>query len=432
MPIIDNLINRKIAPPIKDAIDFHLTLQPFQKYTLNNGIPVYAVHAGAEEVLQIEWVFFAGSWYEQQNLEAAATNFLLKNGTSQKTAFQINEHFEYYGASLKRGCYAETAVIALHCLNKHTHHLLPVVAELITEAHFPEDELQLYKQNNKQRLSVSLQKCDFVANRLIDEYLFGFDHPYGQYSHAETYDALTRNQLQGFYQKFYQQGHCVIFIAGKLPTDIIEQLNKNFGSLPLNQTPIPSSQHQIQPAQQKKYNVINDAKGLQAAIRIARPFYNRHHPHFMKAMVLNNVLGGFFGSRLMSNIREDKGYTYGIHSYLQNLQHEGAWMISTEAGREVANPTIAEVYIEMERLRKEPISQEELLLVKNYMMGTILGDLDGPFQIIGRWKTAILHQLPDNYFYEAIKVIKEVSAEELQQLANTYLQPDEFYELVVI
>jgi zinc protease len=161
-------------------------------------------------------------------------------------------------------------------------------------------------------------------------------------------------------------------------------------------------------------------------------FPNRHHPDFTKAQVLNNVFGGFFGSRLMSNIREEKGYTYGIYSYLENHIQESAWVISTEAGRDVCEATIVEVYKEMEELRNEIVEEDELLLVRNYMIGSILGDLDGPFHIINRWKTIILTDLPEDHFYRQIETIKTVTAEELQQLANKYLQPEKFYELVVV
>jgi predicted Zn-dependent peptidase len=152
----------------------------------------------------------------------------------------------------------------------------------------------------------------------------------------------------------------------------------------------------------------------------------------MKAQVLNNVFGGFFGSRLMSNIREDKGYTYGIHSYFQNHVQEGAWMVSTEAGRDVCDATISEVYKEMKALREELVDDEELLLVRNYMIGTILGDLDGPFQIINRWKNYVLNGLDESYFYDSINTIKNITAEEVQELARKYLVPEEFYELVVV
>jgi len=148
--------------------------------------------------------------------------------------------------------------------------------------------------------------------------------------------------------------------------------------------------------------------------------------------VLNSLFGGFFGSRLMANIREDKGYTYGIHSYIQNHIEQTAWMVSTEAGRDVCEAAIKEVYHEMEVLRNELVDEEELLLVRNYMMGSILGDLDGPFQIIARWKNIILNNLDEKYFYDSINTIKTITAEEIKQLAEKYFQPEEFYELVVV
>ena len=148
--------------------------------------------------------------------------------------------------------------------------------------------------------------------------------------------------------------------------------------------------------------------------------------------MLNNIFGGFFGSRLMSNIREDKGYTYGISSHIQNHIHDTAWLVSTEAGRDVAAATITETYKEMEILRNDLVDEEELNLVRNYMIGGLLGDLDGPFQIISRWKSYVLNGLTEDYFYHSINSMKSVTAEELQVLAKKYLNPEEFYELVVI
>lgn len=423
-------LNRTQPPRIKDAVEFDLHLKPFEKATLDNGIEVYAVDAGAEEVLQIEWVFYAGNWFENKNLVAASTNFLLKNGTSTKTAFEINEHFEYYGAHLARSCYNETATLSIHTLSKHLKHLLPVVKELITDSVFPQEELDTYRQNMKQRLNVNLKKADFVAGRLIDTYLYGEEHPYGRYTKYEDFDALTRDELLQFYKEYYQQGKLVIFIAGKLPPDTIALLNTSFGDLKVGSVPVAPIV--ATPATEKKYRVTNDEAGVQGAIRMAAPFPNRHHPDFMKVQVLNNLFGGFFGSRLMSNIREDKGYTYGIYSYLQNHIQQSAWVVSTEAGRDVSEATVAEVYKEMERLRTEPVGEEELLLVRNYMMGSILGDLDGPFHIISRWKNIILNDLTGRFFYDQIQIIKTVPAEELQALANKYLQPENFYELIVV
>src|SRR5215204_7706703 len=167
------MLNRSIAPPITDAVNFHLELKPYEKFTLDNGVPVYAINAGAEEVMSVEMVFFAGNSFEEKNVVAAATNFLLKNGTSKKKAFQINEHFEYYGSYLNRSCYNETSTLTLHSLSRHLPELLPVVKELLTDSVFPQEELDVYRQNMKQRLKVNLKKSDFVASRLIDAYLYG-------------------------------------------------------------------------------------------------------------------------------------------------------------------------------------------------------------------------------------------------------------------
>ena len=426
------MIDRTSAPLIKDAIEFDLKLKPYQKMVLNNGVEVYTINAGEQELLQLEIVFYAGNSYEANKGVALATNFMLKNGTSTKTAFQINEHFEYYGAYCNRSCYNETAVLSLHTLNKHLNVLLPVMREMITDANFPESELDIFKQNSQQKLQVNLKKCDFVANRLIDAYLFGEDHPYGKYLSAENYQALSTDQLKAHFQQYYVNGRAVIFVAGKLPADLFEQLNRQFGDLAITKNGQSLPAQQLIPAVQKKQHISNDSNGVQAAIRIARPFPNRHHPDFMNVMVLNTLFGGFFGSRLMSNIREDKGYTYGIHSYVQNHIQESAWMISTEAGKDVSEATVTEVYKEMDLLRNTLIDEEELLLVRNYMIGSILGDLDGPFQIIGRWKNIILNDLDEHYFYDSIKVIKSISAEELKALAEKYLKPADFYELVVI
>ena len=423
--------NRTIAPPIKDAIDFDIILKPCTRFSLSNGAPVYYINDGAEEVAMIDFVFDAGNNYEKKNAIAAAVNHLLKNGTAKKNAFEITEYFEYYGAYVSRKSFNETASITLHCLSKHLNELLPQVRELITEAIFPESELEIFKQNNIQRLAVNLQKCDFVANRLIDQYLYGPDHPYGRVSSKQDIEAIRREELIEFYQQYYVRSKCHIFAAGKLPLDFEQQLEHHFGDLTLNEN-IRAVSHTRRLAAERKHFLQIDPNGVQGAIRIGRPFPNRQHPDFKKAVVLNVLFGGYFGSRLMGNIREDKGYTYGIHSYLENHIEESSWVVSTEAGKEVCDATITEVFKEMKKLREQPINAEELLLVKNYMMGLNLGYIDGPFQIISRWKSLILNDLDENYFYDSIRVIKEVSAEDLQVLANKYLVPEDFFELLVV
>lgn len=426
------MVNRDEAPVIYDATKLNVNLLPCEQWKLDNHLPVYSLNGGTEEVVKLDCVFFAGNWYEQNNLEATATNYLLKNGTRHHSAFQINEYFEYYGAYLNRSCGHETASVTLHCLTKHLPHLLPMVAEILTESVFPEEELRLMCQNQKQLLAVNLKKCEFVSNRLIDQYIYGVNHPYGKVSMPDQYDALQQNWLLNYYDTYYVNGNAIFFISGKLPHNMEQLLNQYFGSLSFGNKPLPSLNHEALPASEKKYRIVNEEDGVQGAIRIGTSFYNKHHPHFLKAQVLNTILGGYFGSRLMTNIREEKGYTYGIYSYLQNHKHQNAWIISTEAGREVCEAAIEEVYKEMKVLREELIEEEELQLVRNYMLGVILGDIDGPFQTMDKWKNYILNDLDASFFYKTIETIKTISAAELKEMANLYLVPEKFYEVVVI
>jgi len=377
-------------------------------------------------------VFYSGNCYEEKNGVAAATNFMLKSGTRSKTAYEINDFFEYFGAYLNSQSGHETAELTLHCMKKNFADLLPAISELIVDSTFPEEELDIYKKNMQQRLQVNLRKNDFVAGRLIDSYLFGPDHPYGRFNTLEAYSALNIDDIKNFYKKHYLGGRCVIFVAGPLPKGIEKLIDTHLGNLPLKGfVPTESAPTSILPAKEKKYRITNEPDSVQGAIRIARNFPNRHHPDFQKMQVLNNIFGGFFGSRLMVNIREDKGFTYGIHSYLLNLVQESAFMISTEAGKDVTEETVREVFLEMKRLCEKPVSEEELKISKNYMIGTLLGDLDGPFQVAGRWKSLVLNGLTEEYFYRGIEIIKTIQPAEIQELANKYLNASDFYELAV-
>ncbi|SHL91051.1 Predicted Zn-dependent peptidase [Chitinophaga jiangningensis] len=426
-------MNRSIPPAIKDAVEFDLKLKPYEKFTLDNGIPVYVVKSDEQETLQLELVFPAGTWYENQSMLALATNFLMKTGTSKHTALEINESIEYYGAYLNRNTFHENATYTLHCLTKHFGELLPVLSEVILDPVFREEELSVYAQNQKQKLAVNLQKCDFVANRYIDQYLFGEFHPYGRVSTMMGYDALQTEALEGFYKKHYTYNNCKIFVAGNLPENMIPLLNQFLGSSKWNgESHLQRLDLPIQPAEEKKFRIFNDENGVQGAVRVARPFPNRYHPDFPKMLVLNTILGGYFGSRLMSNIREEKGYTYGIYSQLYNFRQVSAINIQTEAGRDVCESTIEEIYKELQTLQNVAVPQEELDLVRNYMIGSILGDLDGAFQIIQRWKNLILNDLDENYFYNNIQTIKTITADELQHVAKQYFTPADFFELVVI
>lgn len=426
------MIDRQIAPAIHDAIEFDYALPPIYTETLRNGVPVYWLHAGVQDVVEINWVFPAGLWYEEKAAVAHAVSGLLKSGTATKTANQINEALEFYGASLKVHAGNDYITVTLDSLTKHLPLLLPVVAELFADAQYPQHELELYQRNAIQRLMVSMRECDFVANQQIDVQLFGADHPYGRFTRKDTIETLERADLLAFHRKHLVMDGVKVFMAGKCGASELQLLNQHFGAFPKSAQAPHEPTHEPQPGTERTRHLTNDPNGVQGAVRIGRRFIRRNHPDFAGVVVLNTLFGGYFGSRLMSNIREEKGFTYGIYSSIGSYAHDASMIIHTEAGRDVLEQTVKEVYYEMDLLCHELVDDEELLLVKNYLLGNILGDLDGPFSIMQRWRTLILNGFGSDRFDLNIQTYKNITAKELQTLAQRYLNKNDFYELVVV
>ena len=429
------MINRSIPPTIHDAISFDFELPSVHKIDCPNGIPLYWLKAGAQEVVEITLAFKAGIWQESQPGVAQAVAALLKNGTSTRSSLEINEAIEFYGATLKVSANNDWAFVSLYCLSKHVSQLLPTVKEVIADAAFQVEELEIYQQNSAQRLELNLLQCDFVANRNIDALLFGKEHPYGRYTELKDIQALNSSLLRKFHQQYYIPKNCKLFVSGNFEDKALEAIVSAFGSDNWTQEVqiLPAKlEYLIKPSGDRTINILNDPKGVQAAIRMARAAPTRHDPAFPELFVMNTIFGGYFGSRLMANIREDKGYTYGIHSSLMSFQHAGVLMIGTEAGKDVSEQTVLEVKKEMKIMREELVDDEELLLVKNYLLGSILGDLDGPFSIMQRWKNLILNKQSVTVFDRNISVYKNIKPETIRTLAQQYLNEDSFYELVVI
>jgi zinc protease len=426
------MIVERTQPTIHDAIDFDYNLPPIHQEQLQNGLSTYWLNAGVQEVVEINWVFPAGLWYEPKAAVANITAGMLKDGTARRTAAQIHEALEFYGASLGAGASNDFATVTLHTLTKHLPALLPVVLEILTEATFPETELEIHKRNAIQRLQVNLRQCEFVANQRIDAAMFGEDHPYGRFTQEEKIETIQRQDLLDYYHTAYNLAGVKIFMAGKINEEDVQQVNAIFGSVAVNGPAAPAPLHTAPIVHPTDEQIINDENGVQGAIRVARLFPNRHHPDYAPMVVLNTLFGGYFGSRLMSNIREDKGYTYGIYSSLSPFVNGGALTVHTEVGRDVVEPATTEIYREMELLCNDEAEEEELLLVKNYLLGGLLGDLDGPFSILQRWRTLILNGFTEADFNNNVRIYKSITPVELKALAQKYLQKEDFYKVVVV
>lgn len=425
-------IDRTAAPKIYDAVDFDFHLPPINKHQLDNGMPLYWLNAGVQDVVEIDWVFPAGIWYEEHEGAAQATAGLLKSGTTNRTAHEINEVLEYYGAMFRVRAGNDNTTVSLFTLTKHLPDVLPIALEVLTEATFPQQEIDIYKQNTIQRLLVSLRQCDFVSNQRIDALLFGEHHPYGRYSKQATISGITQEGLLAHYNKYFNLANAKVYMAGKVGDREVSWLNEIFGKMELSKPEPIQKKFNLLTDAEKKHHITNDENGVQGAIRIGRLFHNRLHEDFAPMVVLNTLFGGYFGSRLMANIREDKGFTYGIYSGMSAMRHDGSIIVQTEVGRDVVDAAIKEIYFEMDKLCNDLADEEELKLVKNYLLGNLLGDLDGPFQILQRWRTLINYGLDTDHFDKNLVVYKNITSQQLRDLAQKYLDRKDYHEVVVI
>lgn len=423
-----NLLNR-VAAPVFREIDKILLEQPDLR-VLDNGVPFYSINKGTQDLVRVELIFEAGCWYESKPLTSSVTANMLREGTKKHTSAEISEILDYYGAFLNVEADPDIVSISLYTLNKHLKNLLPVFYEIITEPVFPEKELKIMIDNAKQKLKQNNEKVDFVARNRFKEMLFGINHPYAQYAKEELYDNIRIEDLVQFHSQFLLGTNFKIIVAGKVGEDHFNQLNNYFGKI-RHVSESESSIEKKMTTNGSRKELIKKEGAIQSAIRIGKNFFNKTHPDFHPFLVLNTVLGGYFGSRLMSNIREEKGFTYGIGSGVVSLLRGGYFFITTETGVEVTEAAVTEIYKEIEKLKREPVPEEELKTVRNYMTGSFLRSIDGPFAIADRYKGVLLYRLDFDYYQKYITTIRTTGAEQILELANQYLQEDSLVELVV-
>jgi len=407
-----------------------LDVAPAEKRLFSNGMPVYVINQGTQEVTSIEVNFRAGKWQQEQKLVARFANRMLREGTKSYDSKQLSEKLDFYGASVRTQSGADRASVSLLSLNKHLPEVLPILAEVVRDPVFPAGELETSVTQSRQRLKVNKTKNDYVADRVITKVIYGEEHPYGSEHEATDYDKLNQKVFMAFYSSYYTAGNCYIMLAGKINDDAFRMVEKYFDDKNWAKPAAADAGRTITPAPQFKH-AIKMPHSVQSSIRIGKRLFNKTHPDFQKMQVLNVLLGGYFGSRLMSNIREEKGYTYGIHSGLASLIHDGYFFISTEVGSEAASDALKEIYKEINRLRNEPVPDGELELVKNYLSGKILSGLDGPFRLAEYYHGLIIYGLEIDYVHQLLNTIKTVTATELRELANKYLDTEAMYEVVV-
>ena len=419
--------DRSKAPLIKQIEQIELPSP--NKYFLDNGIPVYETNKGTQNIIKIEIVFNAGRPYEQKKLAARATASLIKEGTLNHNSSEISEKVDFYGGTLSTPYNLDTSNIVIYSLSRHLDKILPLAAEVIKAPVFPQDELESYIKLSRQRLQVDLQKSDVVAYRKFTEFLFGAEHPYGYNSLPETYEALTREDLQSHFQRNYTKDNCTIFVSGKSSPEIIQLINKYLGNGMQEGQPLIRTFPAFSQASEKVKIPHSDTS--QTAIRIGRQLFNRAHKDYAPLYLVNTILGGYFGSRLMTNIREDKGYTYNIYSAMDTMRDDGCFYIGTEVSNEFVEATKEEIYKEIQLLQNNLVKEQELQMVRNYLLGNLLTMLDGPFNIGEVIKTLVMEDLPKESFSDLVHTIKTISPIEIQALAQKYFRPEDLWEVVV-
>ena len=400
---------------------------------LKNGIPVYHINAGTQDLVKIELLFPAGMWQQPSPLVGSAASAMLQEGTSKRSAKAIAEAIDYYGAFLTTEITHDFAVVGVHSLNKHLQNVLPVVEEIISDSVFSQNEWSVYLENKKQSFIVNNKKVNFVARKNFSELLFGNQHPYGHNVSEQDFDKLTKEDSYNFYKKSYTAQGTIIIASGNVTDVTLQLIEKHFGSLPSPVPPLTDSEKRRNGETETKKGefLVEKQDAIQSAIRIGKMLFTKPHPDYPAMQVANTIFGGYFGSRLMNNIREDKGYTYGIGSAVVSFSHAGYFTLSTEVGVDVTKNTLKEIYFELNRLQTEKVSESELELVRNYMLGTFIRSIDGPFALADRFKGIHFCGLGYDYFDRFVDTIRTITPEKIMELANKYLKKEEMIELVV-
>lgn len=422
------MLNRNQAPNIQPMAGIQF-VQPVH-YTLSNGIRVFEYKAGTQDVLSVEVVYSAGSWYQSKPMLAMATNMMLREGTVNHDAAMLSELLDFYGAHLENATERDSAYVSLYTLTRHLEHTLPLLADMCNSPLFPEKELQVFLGKQRQMLEINRQKVNFLARAHFNPLLFGENHPYGAMLLPQHIDQVSADDLKQFHAKYYSPENCMILVSGKVPDTMQVLLEQYFGVQKANRImgfpDVDAAQTNA-----KLVNHLYKDGALQSAIRMGKLMFTRRHPDYHGMKVLNTILGGYFGSRLMLNLREDKGYTYGVGSAVVPLRHEGFFAISCEVGSEVTSEALKEINFELLRLCDEKVSDSELSLVRNYLSGELLRSVDGPFAQANLFRELVEDGLDSAFFEETIHTINTITASQLQDLAIRYLNPEKMLKLVV-
>ncbi|MDR0971761.1 MAG: insulinase family protein [Bacteroidales bacterium] len=402
------------------------------KELLDNGVKLYWFPNDDMPLVKMEFLFSkAGTIYQDKLLSSVAANYLLTEGTNKFSAKQIAEHIDYYGVFVDKSVEKEVSSICFYFQKKYKDELFDYFSQIILSPTFEEREKEIYMQRLEKQHYINMEKTEYIARVVFNSLLFGDGNPYGKYAITNDYSSLKRDDIINFYNKFYLPSNCSIILSGGIDEEIISLVKKSFSLKTWKESKIEASIKGIDyPENKRKERVLELDNKVQASIVMGCLTANIHNEDFISLDVLNCLLGGYFGSRLMKNVREDKGYTYGISSSLYSYKDVGVFLIASSLKKKSISNALKEIYKEIEILKTEPVREEELFRVKRYMEGDLLRSLDGSFDISDRFRFLLKHNLPLDYYDRYLEKINLITEKDILFVANKYLDKEKMIEIV--
>lgn len=417
------MLDRLAAPPFIQTKQF--TLPPFQSSILKNGTPLFTIPGLQQEVIKVEFLFKAGRWFESQPALSHFTANMLEKGTKQKNGTTIAEAFDRLGAHIEISPGFDFVSISLYALKKNWKEGFSLLMEILREPAFDASELELMKNIFVENLKVNLEKSSFVSGQLIRRNIFGAKHPYGGILEGHEVQPLDPEALRKFHQSYFTP--CAVFVT--VPSGIEEQeMIRELENFPAASDE-PFSKKDIQSGPLSEHRTKDE--GVQTSIRLGTRSINRTDEGYFDLLIFNHILGGYFGSRLMKNIREEKGLTYGIFSSINSLRQESFLYIGADVSNENIQLAQDEIWKEIERMKSEPLDKEELEIAVNHFLGSIQLEVANPFSVSDKVKNLFIHQLPEDFYPNLFSSVSKVSAEDLLAAGDRHFKRAEFHTVSV-
>ncbi|MCH7400639.1 M16 family metallopeptidase [Belliella kenyensis] len=420
-------LDRSKAPDFQ--IPQEINLPSPIKRTLANGVHLYFMPTPEIDACRLEICTEAqrSTFENEKKLTSFFTLHMMMEGTEGMSASEIDDFFDFFASEVDVTPGFEHNSIALLTTKKHFGKVFPIFASLLTDATFPEKELAKRKSQKALNISIQKEKTSVSASQLFRQQLFGADHPFGQIADENDVEDVQRDDLI----KYYKESLLVnpeIFVTGNLDAFEMDLITETLGKIPVSFIPQETEKFENKP-QERQYELREDA--LQSSLRIGFHLVPKTHVDYLPITIFNTILGGYFGSRLIKNIREDKGHTYGIYSTIGSLKQSDYWVIMADVQKSFVHDVIEEIYKEIDILKSESVPEEEVELVRNYMIGNFLSTFSSPFELINKFKAVHQSGLSMDFYAKKLAYIREFSAKDIKRVAQKYFDTKALIEVIV-